>query len=668
MSYPENKSEHYSNFGGINTKVSRYITGQQQAIRLVNYDFSRTGALTKRPDTTQYRGASFGPIRSMYEFTQLSGVSYNLSAGNSGLFASGPLTYGPSLAAPFNGLNMATGGTLFFGDFEPMVDQLWIANVPVDNGLGTFYRRFMKWSNIKGFPLPDVVYNAQMDLVSGFVNNFTATIGVSDSAAGVFFATNTGYRYSLAWVNNRDVEGPVYPVMWRKNIYDIGATSVFIFPPYGASPAIYSDFFNNDASALLVFRENIGVTAARANTPDVVSLSTAIFKIPAAAFAAGVSYLIDTGAANQTYLLGATTALYEMKTDIFPFSLSGGSFTAFNYLDDVNAQKRTGFPQLIAVYNDMMFASGSSLVPSTVFWSQKATPEWFENKSATSIRNNDGDVVTCMIPYDGQLVIGKRFSLHIVNGFTPDSLSFSEKTIQYGIMNNRSACVWEDQLWFLDGSGKGICQFNGSNVGVVTDPVEPIFQRMNVAAAKTEAFMIHAKARNEVWCGIPIDDSAVVNCIVFYDYSAKAWGTNEGLSPSAIMIAKSTLNRDALVMGFSNATSKYLNTTFTGAEAVTTIARFPFVTNFGWSTTQVYRRLYVDVDPVLGVTQSFNANLYLNQSDTAALGTTIPTTQYQTRIDFGLPGKGLSVELIEGSTLPLRLNGYTIESRFQRNV
>lgn len=669
MSYQPKKSERYSNFGGLNTKTSRYITGPQEVIRLVNYDASVTGSFTKRPDTAQFLGTSFGPVRSLFEFTQIGGASYELISGVSGLFASGASTfrlyYGISLGAAFTGLAYNIGGSRFFMDSEAFVNQAWLANVPTNNGTGTYIRRLLTWANIPGFNLGEGLVNAQMDLVSGYLNSFAATYGNVGSSN--YFGTTFGVRYSLAWLNYRDVVGPVYPIGIRRSLSGVSAiNSAFIYPPYGASPAVYFDAITNNAKALLMFRENIGLSAAATNA-DVVGSTTSVFYIPIANWVSGISYLIDDGSPTATYLQGITAVAYRMN-DNYPFSLSGGSFTPVNFIDTINGQKRTGWPQYSAVYNNMMFFSGCSLVPSHVFWSQLATPEHVANEDFNEVRTNDADVVRGMIPYNGNLLVGKGKSLHTVNGLDPDSVSFQEVTDQYGFMNNRSSCVFNNQLWFLDGSGKGICQFDGANTAVISVSVEAVFQRINLAAALDEAFMLHVKSRNEVWCGIPVDDSPIVNVIVIYDYVAKEWLTFEGLNASAVMIARGTLNRNALVMGFSNGTIRSLNTSYLGTEAVTTAVRFPFVTNFGWSTTQVYRQLFLDVDPILGATHTFAANFYLNQSNTAALGTTISTSSTQTRRQIDLPGIGLSVELINGSTLPLRINGYTVESRFQRNV
>lgn len=56
-------------------------------------------------------------------------------------------------------------------------------------------------------------------------------------------------------------------------------------------------------------------------------------------------------------------------------------------------------------------------------------------------------------------------------------------------------------------------------------------------------------------------------------------------------------------------------------------------------------------------------------------GTSIYATRYmpvggfQNRIDFGIPAKTLQFQMIySNATLPIRINGITVESRYQRSV
>ncbi len=98
----------------------------------------------------------------------------------------------------------------------------------------------------------------------------------------------------------------------------------------------------------------------------------------------------------------------------------------------------------------------------------------------------------------------------------------------------------------------------------------------------------------------------------------------------------------------------------------------------GPSTTMEWRRFYLDTGPWAGTTLSFSTNFYANfATATISLTRTIYASgnpysgPQQTRIDFGISAKSLSVEtrFSTGETLPfVRIYGYTIESRFLRNV
>lgn len=516
----------------------------------------------------------------------------------------------------------------------------------------------------------------QIEPVGGALGPLMTTgMSVWNGSSPVYFATLNGWRWRAAYVNDRDLPGTVNAPQWDFYLSGTGATSVAF--PIGYMLA-YGLANGRGASWLLLFRDQIGQAAATMKMTDAVAVTTAIYKIP---IAAGISFLLDTGATTATYLMGGTLPPYKQNTCYPLVDLGILSGTPPQLVNTYFAVKDTGYPTIISVYNNMMFYTGLRKFPSHVFWSRlpipvasggddviAGGPELVDNDNFNEVRSNDGEVVTCAIPYDGQLIISKKTSLHVVTGDDPDTVSFFEKNTVYGFINNQSACVFENLLWGIDGEGKGIVNYSGANTEIVSNNVQDIFQRINLTAANTEAFMLHVKSRNEVWCGIPVDGSSLVNVIIVYDYVAKCWTTFEGLSPTAVTIARGTLTLPRAVMGFSNGTIRYLNASNSGTEAITTAVRFPFVTNFGWSATEQYRRLFVDTDPILGTTYTFAVNFYLNQSNTAALQTTMTVASQQSRIDYGLPGKGLSVELINGSSHPLRLNGYTIESRFQRGV
>ena len=119
MSYPKLKKESYVNAGGINTKMSVYITGEREVLDLVNYDLQNIGAWTQRPGMTNaVSGNTFGVGASnRYNFGC---QTYRLRTGIFGItftqryyLISNSLTYAVSLS---NGvLTQSTGGSLTAG-------------------------------------------------------------------------------------------------------------------------------------------------------------------------------------------------------------------------------------------------------------------------------------------------------------------------------------------------------------------------------------------------------------------------------------------------------------------------------------------------------------------------------------------------------------------------
>lgn len=683
MGYPEVKQERYSLIGGINTTISRYLTGQQELIRLVNYDFSVPGSITKRADTSAFLGNSFGlNIQTIYEQTYFSGASYSFVWAFTNAYFSGNTTGVATFGASFPGYTGSLGynfgaagsGGVNFARISSIntVDNYWAANAPINFSIippqpGTI---FVRWNASYGY-----FGNALMEQVTpGFQFGVTATAG-----AGGYFSSGNGYRYSLAYLNERGVVGPATPLAYRPYIQGVGATTATVFIPNLLTVGQPFRFVKNSATAtMLLFRDTIGVTAAQLGSPD-VAITTAVFSIP---IAVGNTVLIDSGRGFSTSTFAGDTWLLNPQQ--VNDSLIQHDYWKFGGIGDVPwprplippspmisaslGIKLTGEPRFLSVLNSMAVYGGFSSFPAGVFWSESDTPEWVANDNFAEVGTDSSNAETGQISYNNVVVIGKAQSLHEMTGTSPDNISIQVQTTQYGFMNNFSQCVFNNQLWFIDGLGKGIGQYNGANTEIVSVKVQDVFKRINLTAAMKTAFMLHVKQRNEVWAGIPVDGSEVVNVIVVYDYVANCWTTYEGLSPNCVTIARGTLNLPAVVMGFSNGDIRYMNATYTGSQFMTTAVRFPFVNNFGWSTTQVFRWLFLDVDPVVGVTHTFNANFYLDAGNAISLTRGITTSSYQTRTDFGLPGKGLSIELIEGSTLPCRINGYTVASRFQRQV
>lgn len=326
-------------------------------------------------------------------------------------------------------------------------------------------------------------------------------------------------------------------------------------------------------------------------------------------------------------------------------------------------------PKYLDSYNNQLMMSGFSAAPSKLYWSDVGEPEGVEIGFAAEFRTNDGDRIRAQKPYNGSFVVAKERSFHRLSGDDPNGFLLQEISDQYGCISNRSMVVWEDKLWFLD--PKGIVEYNGANVQVVSNKVEPIFKRMNLDAARENAIAFHYKDYNEVWFCIPVDGSTANNLIVVYDYQANAWTHYDGLQISTLFLARGSLGAKTPFFGGYTGTLSYFGSSFYGdsGRSITCTTDSYFLADGGQTSERLFRRYYHNVNPIVGVTQPIELSFKVNYGTTIALTRTMYQNPFQSRIDFGLPGRSIQASSVHASaSLPYTIYGFAFVSRPQRDV
>lgn len=326
-------------------------------------------------------------------------------------------------------------------------------------------------------------------------------------------------------------------------------------------------------------------------------------------------------------------------------------------------------PQYLELFNNQLFMAGFSSAPSTLYWSDIGEPEGVDPTFFAEIRTNDGDVVRGMRSYQAQLIIAKERSLSRIIGDNPSNFTLQEITDQYGCLSHRTMIVYNNILLFLD--SKGIAQFNGANTQIISNEIEDVFKRMNIDAAKNKACAIHNRKDNEVWFAIPVDGSSINNLIVVYDYLTNAWTTYEGINASSLEMIRSTLTLKTPFFGGYTGSVSFFGSTFynDSGNGITCVIKTRFMQPMGQTTEEQYRRFYLDLDPIVGITQSIGIGFYKNFETSVSATFTMYQSPFQSRIDFGISGKALAAEITHVSaSTGLKVNGWTIESRYQRSV
>lgn len=677
--YEEDKAEAYNMLGGINTKVSLYTNTPTEFRDLSNLNFIEMGALSKRPGTTLFPGITFpGPtalaitlgvpnfsqITSGYEFSNLNGNSFLIISQLNSLFQVFNNGYSPlvtylGVTTPFTEI-----GSLW--SFVTFVDQLFACNGD------SFYRI----SNQDILNPPSQQLNAfKYSVPSGYISYFSPfypTIVTGNELVCTFrpltIAQNLGtstamglsgtYVLGFALVNDRGFIGPP----------SNGIT--FSFTAAGYSTFNAAEYIIGGLNNPI---NNYGVTAIlllRSQIDGVVMAGTTMIAIPAGNGPTLILTDLGTTLLNTAILASQDIDVTNTGGVTFIVGYTGvPGFTGSLYYDIYSNPGQPLFPRYLEIYNNQMFMAGFSTMPSTFWWSEIGEPEGIQPEFSVEVRSNDGDRITGMKNFFGSLVITKKNSFHLLSGDNPSDFYLQEISDQYGCLSHRALVSWNNVLWFLD--SKGIMEYNGADIRCVSTKIEPIFNAMNIDAAVDNACGIHVKKFNEVWFSIPANGSTINNMIVVYDYNAGSWTHYDGIQAQCLFNARAGMPNLRPFYGGYTGGLMYFDPSLTSDndQGITCSFQSLFFAARGQSAQNLYRRFYLNVNPILGFTQPISINFQNDFSSTTALSQTMYQSPFQSRIDFGLSARSIQVSMYHYSaSLPLVINGFTFESRYLRSV
>lgn len=626
MSYPRIKDENYRNLGGINVKLSTYNTDQTQFLDLRNYCFVRPGSLTNRPGQEVHASLSRATFlvkpANTIEFIKQSGSTYVI-------YDVGPTLY----ALP----NTALGGGFVASatlsepiDSEPVNDRLYLAN-------GNTFRVFDGTA----------IYNYKSE-----------TSRFDDTNLGITFNTallpNNGQTVVLArggyffWLT--PARGP------QSLITQYGLpTNLNTLPSVDA----IGDYFG--------IRVTLSATVVAQGQWVVWG-----FTLPAeyGYSTVAVQYQLGASVSQDPYTGLVNNSIKSEDTYAFGLSTFGGVGARFGFTFDhftlsaswENQYPISASPRFLETYNNILFFSGFTAFPNQVLFSEIGDPERIKEENFFEIKTADNRKITGMIFFQDALVIFKETSIHEVVGASPQDLTLRTTTLEYGAINNEGIVVFENKLWFVD--EKGICQYNAANTEIVSEPIEEYLSQVD----KTKIKAIHYKDRSEVWfCA---DDKCFV-----YDYFAKAWTIYDNVpidfkSGANVIGLGTTVSTPA----YWRTGTSFINLARFGTSlsddfgvAMTLVAKTRYHKRMGESTQELWRRLFINAD-VPSVTTGVTINFRPDYGSSIFLTRSQFVNEFQERLDFGISAKSLSAEFIIQSLSSIRINGYTLESRYLRSV
>ena len=96
---------------------------------------------------------------------------------------------------------------------------------------------------------------------------------------------------------------------------------------------------------------------------------------------------------------------------------------------------------------------------SQIWWSESFYPETWPATYYWSVKSGDGDSITGLIPYLGELVVLKRRSIHSFRGNSIDDFSLTEQDSRIGCVSHQAAVVAGTKIYFV--SDEGLYAYNG---------------------------------------------------------------------------------------------------------------------------------------------------------------------------------------------------------------
>lgn len=702
------KSENYENIGGINTKADTYLTGPREVLDLRNYDFSTPGSLTTRPGSTMYFGQTFsGKILNVFEYEKLSGASYLIVSHSGGIWAGAtPLVGWSILAAGATYFGAAAPGEPFFGSTTIGTTMVTLGtvspNYTYNAGSGAFVQAALGTpegitlvGNLYGKAIynpPQICdvslntyndtlyvdgsdlhfkfngstfYSSRMPILTAFDHSCPGAIGGS-----LGFSVDYKYAFYVAGVDENGTRGPLNCIM----SVDAASAGVGASIPNVIKPTfsvVNPKWFGITALDILVWRGATNAIVSASQTKHFTTMAASASLITGVLLNThGISLWDSLPPLNESlynnYIFGSTV----LNTYVIQRS-DGVTLTLTNVFVDTNQNQ----PRFTEVNQNRIFFAGFSDMPSTVWFSELGQPENVDPTFNYEARTNDGDYITGIKDYQNSLMNFKSRSTHQLDGDAPENFVLRQITSDYGCVNKNCRVTYKQVCWFLD--KKGVIEFNGANINVVSTKIEPIINTINWDAAKLHAIMLHNKPRNEIWIGVPVNGSSTNNITLVFDYIMQAWTIWDGFSPSYFAMLRRGFGIETGFYGDNSGRLNYFGTTLygdnsgtSGINGITSLVKFRYEHPEGQSVEKLYRRLFVNCDSINGIsTYNLSAEYFKNYSASLVLSQTISQTKFQKYINFGISAKSLSIQVSNYTTSDkLRLHGYVLEYRYQRST
>jgi hypothetical protein len=148
---------------------------------------------------------------------------------------------------------------------------------------------------------------------------------------------------------------------------------------------------------------------------------------------------------------------------------------------------------------------------------------------AFSINQGEDDEIIGLSKFnDFSILVFKRRNIYVITNAYGDlsNLRVDRLSGSYGLLSPKAFQVIGSDIWFLNETG--VVSLNRTDFSTVqattipvSEPIEPLIERINWKVAKTTAVTGHWD--NRFYLSVPIDGSKVNNAVIVYDFQTQSW-------------------------------------------------------------------------------------------------------------------------------------------------
>lgn len=171
--------------------------------------------------------------------------------------------------------------------------------------------------------------------------------------------------------------------------------------------------------------------------------------------------------------------------------------------------------RLPAIYNGRVFVSSS--IPdrtSQIWFSEPNEPENWPPINFWEVKPGDGDMITKLVSFMGQLIVFKRRSIHVFQGKSFNDFRLEEIEPRVGCVGPNAATMHSMRMYFI--GEEGLYEFNGLRAkNLVAEKIPSFWTTVNLGHISKAAVTVW---NDLVLAALPVGDTATENnTVLVYD-------------------------------------------------------------------------------------------------------------------------------------------------------